>query len=155
MYKSTSAFYVLVEGPVISLNSSSIFSALHFHKRIADVAQTMFRLLGAAFVVVLLLLADCGEVQCHTKGLRLRRRQKNSTQAELAEQQFMRWVRFVGGLRHSVFGRALNKAFPSYTLTVDKKPSGGDFTTIQAAVDSLPLINLVRVVIKVNAGTYT
>ncbi|PKA64637.1 putative pectinesterase 53 [Apostasia shenzhenica] len=40
---------------------------------------------------------------------------------------------------------AMNKVFPSYTLTVDKKPGEGDFTTIQAAVDSLPLINLVRV----------
>ncbi|PKA64636.1 putative pectinesterase 53 [Apostasia shenzhenica] len=79
----------------------------------------------------------------------------NATEARMIEQQFMRWVKFVGSLRHSVFRRAMNKVFPSYTLTVDKNPAKGDFTTIQAAVDSLPLINLVRVVIKVNAGTFT
>jgi pectinesterase len=61
----------------------------------------------------------------------------------------------MGSLDHSIFKQALNKVFPSYTITVDKNPSAGDFTSIQAAVDSLPLINLVRVVIKVNAGIYT
>lgn len=66
----------------------------------------------------------------------------------------MRWVRYVGGLRHSVFKRALNKVIPSYTLTVDKNPSKGDFTSIQDSIDSLPSVNLVRVVIKVNAGIY-
>ncbi|KAJ0986359.1 hypothetical protein J5N97_004715 [Dioscorea zingiberensis] len=73
----------------------------------------------------------------------------------MIEVQFMRWVKFMGELRHTLFGKALNKLFPSYTLTVDKNPSAGDFTTIQDAIDSLPFINLVRVVIKVNAGTYT
>ncbi|XP_009406172.2 probable pectinesterase 53 isoform X1 [Musa acuminata AAA Group] len=118
----------------------------------------MFRFQSVAFIIILLVLVDSGQVHCHTKGLRPGRRvppRVNSTSAGMVEQQFMRWVRLVGGLRHSVFGRALNKAFPSYTLTVDKNPSVGDFTTIQEAVDSLPLINLVRVVIKVNAGTYT
>lgn len=68
--------------------------------------------------------------------------------------QFMKWVKFVGTLKHSVYKTAKNKIFPSYTLTVDKKPSSGDFTTIQDAIDSLPIINLVRVVIKVHAGVY-
>ncbi|OAY62718.1 putative pectinesterase 53 [Ananas comosus] len=79
----------------------------------------------------------------------------NATETQLVELQFMRWVRFIGGLKHSVFKRALNKAFPSYTLTVDKNPSLGDFTSIQDAIDSLPFINLLRVVIKVNPGIYT
>ncbi|XP_020099220.1 probable pectinesterase 53 [Ananas comosus] len=78
----------------------------------------------------------------------------NATETQLVELQFMRWVRFIGGLKHSVFKRALNKAFPSYTLTVDKNPSLGDFTSIQDAIDSLPFINLLRVVIKVNPGIY-
>ncbi|KAM7509601.1 hypothetical protein LguiA_020054 [Lonicera macranthoides] len=66
----------------------------------------------------------------------------------------MRWVRFVGTLKHSLFSTAKNKLFPSHTLTVDKNPATGDFTSIQAAIDSLPFINLVRVVIKVHAGVY-
>ncbi|KAI5333438.1 hypothetical protein L3X38_023569 [Prunus dulcis] len=77
------------------------------------------------------------------------------TQAQFSEQQFMKWVRFVGRLKHSVFKTAKNKLFPSYTLHVAKNRAAGDFTTIQDAIDSLPFINLLRVVIKVHAGVYT
>lgn len=81
----------------------------------------------------------------------------NATRVEAIERQFTRWVRFMGGLGHSTFNRALSRAFlPTRTLVVDaKNPPPGGFASIQAAVDSLPLINLERVVIKVNAGTYT
>ncbi|TVU20544.1 hypothetical protein EJB05_36757, partial [Eragrostis curvula] len=81
----------------------------------------------------------------------------NATRVEAIERQFTRWVRFMGGLGgHTTFNRALNRGFlPTRTIVVDKSPGAGDFTSIQAAVDSLPLINLARVVIKVNAGTYT
>ncbi|KAE8666849.1 putative pectinesterase 53 [Hibiscus syriacus] len=67
----------------------------------------------------------------------------------------MQWVKFVGSFNHSVFKSAKNKLFPSYTITVDKNPAAGDFTTIQDAIDSLPSVNIVRVVIKVHAGVYT
>ncbi|KAK1290095.1 putative pectinesterase 53 [Acorus calamus] len=115
-------------------------------------------------LLLLLLLLTSQEVSCHTKGLKPSRPQPaapggrypaNLTQTQLIERQFTRWVRFVGRLRHSAFSVAKNKVFPSYALVVDKNPSKGDFTTIQAAVDSIPPINLVRVVIKVNAGIYT
>uniref|UniRef100_A0A0D9WIT8 Pectinesterase n=1 Tax=Leersia perrieri TaxID=77586 RepID=A0A0D9WIT8_9ORYZ len=83
----------------------------------------------------------------------------NATAVEAIERQFTRWVRSIGGRRHSTFQRALYRGlFPSSprgVIVVDKIPGAGDFTSIQAAVDSLPLINLARVVIKVNAGTYT
>ncbi|KAK3161904.1 hypothetical protein QOZ80_1BG0082910 [Eleusine coracana subsp. coracana] len=79
----------------------------------------------------------------------------NATRAEAVERQFMEWVRFMGRLRHSTFQHALAREFPSYSLVVDKNPAFGDFTSIQDAVDSLPVINLIRVVIRVNAGTYT
>lgn len=79
----------------------------------------------------------------------------NMTQVQFSEQQFMKWVKFVGGLKHSFFGTAKNKLFPSHTMHVSKKPSKGGFSSIQAAIDSLPFINLVRVVIKVHAGVYT
>lgn len=77
------------------------------------------------------------------------------TQAQYSAQQFMKWVDFVGSLNHSVFKIASNKVSTSNTITVDKNPKLGDFTSIQHAVDSLPSLNLVRVVIKVHAGVYT
>jgi len=79
----------------------------------------------------------------------------NMTRVQYSEEQFMKWVNFVGSLKHSVFKAAKNKLVASYTLHVDKNPSAGDFTSIQEAIDSLPSINLVRVVIKVHAGVYT
>ncbi|KAF3335037.1 putative pectinesterase 53 isoform X2 [Carex littledalei] len=110
---------------------------------------------------ILVIINSTTQVMCHTKGLRPGRHvpinplPENSTRAQLIEKRFLKWVQFIGGLDHSIYKQALNKLFPSYSITVDKNPAAGDFTSIQAALDSLPLINLVRVVIKVNAGTYT
>ncbi|KAE9613994.1 hypothetical protein Lal_00016474 [Lupinus albus] len=111
-------------------------------------------------LVLLLLLQNPISTQSHTKGIRPGRSEGNGvttnmTKVQFSEQQFMKWVKFVGGLKHTVFGTAKNKLFPSLTLQVSKNPSKGDFSSIQAAIDSLPFINLVRVVIKVHAGVYT
>ena len=110
--------------------------------------------------VLLLFLQNSSRVHCHTKGLRPRRSEgkglsTNMTRVQYSEEQFMKWVNFVGSLKHSVFKAVKNKLVASYTLHVDKDPSVGDFTSIQEAIDSLPFINLVRVVIKVHAGVYT
>ncbi|XP_022960662.1 probable pectinesterase 53 isoform X2 [Cucurbita moschata] len=111
-------------------------------------------------VLVLLLSQSLTLTHCHTKGLKPKTSPKtvlpeNSTTTQFSEQQFMKWVKFVGSLRHSVFRTAKNNLFPSYTLHVAKNPAVGDFTSIQDAIDSLPSINLVRVVIKVHEGVYT
>ncbi|KAK7319939.1 hypothetical protein RJT34_04668 [Clitoria ternatea] len=111
-------------------------------------------------VVLLLLLQNPSSTQCHTKGMRPRPYagsglSTNMTKVQISEQQFMRWVKFVGGLKHSVFKTAQNKLFPSHTLHVSKNHGKGGFSSIQAAIDSLPFINVVRVVIKVHAGVYT
>ncbi|KAL2453656.1 putative pectinesterase 53 [Abeliophyllum distichum] len=108
---------------------------------------------------ILFLLLNASNVLCHTKGMKPKRNSGkqlsvNMTQVQYSEQQFMKWVNFVGSLKHSLFKTAKNKIFPSYTLTVDKNPAFGDFTSIQDAIDSLPMINLVRVLIKVHAGVY-
>ncbi|KAL6224092.1 hypothetical protein ACLB2K_002948 [Fragaria x ananassa] len=112
------------------------------------------------YVTLLLLVLHSTQTLCHTKGIRQGNSAgkvhlgQNMTRAQFSEQQFMKWVKFVGNLKHSVYKNAKNKLFPSYTLNVDKNPSRGDFTTIQDAIDSLPFINLVRVVIKVHVGVY-
>ncbi|KAI4377080.1 hypothetical protein MLD38_014766 [Melastoma candidum] len=106
---------------------------------------------------LLLLLHNVTPAASHTKGLRPGRHPATNatTRYNYTEQEFMRWVAFVGGLNHSVFSAARNRLFPSYTLVVDKNPAAGDFTSIQDAIDSLPAVNYVRVVIKVHAGVYT
>ncbi|KAJ6435289.1 hypothetical protein OIU84_000472 [Salix udensis] len=100
----------------------------------------------SVYVFVIVLLLNSGQTLCHTKGLRTGNSGRvppviNGSRVQFSEQQFM-------NLKHSVFRAAKNKIFPSYTLIVAKNPSLGDFTTIQEAIDSLPFINLVRVVIK-------
>lgn len=109
--------------------------------------------------ILLLVLDAITPTLCHTKGLQPKRNTwkqlgANLTQTQYSEQQFMKWVNFVGSLKHSLFSPAKNKLFPSYMITVDKNPARGDFTTIQQAIDSLPFVNLIRVVIKVHAGVY-
>ena len=115
---------------------------------------------NSVYVFVIVLLLNSGQTLCHTKGLRTGNSGRvppviNASRVQFSEQQFMKWVTFVGSLKHSVFKAAKNKIFPSYTLIVAKNPSLGDFTTIQEAIDSLPFINLVRVIIKIRAGVYT
>jgi pectinesterase len=113
-------------------------------------------------LLLLLLLQNPIRIHCHTKGIRPRRSSRNKgiglstnmSRVEFSEQQFMKWVDFVGSLKHSVFKTAKNKLSASYTLHVDKNPALGDFTSIQEAIDSLPSTNLVRVLIKVHAGVY-
>lgn len=114
------------------------------------------------FTLVLVFLVQIPPpTYCHTKGLRPGRHNSgpglsiNRTQIQNSELQFMKWINFVGSLKHSVFKTAKNKLFPSYTLHVSKNPAIADFETIQEAIDSLPNINLVRVIIKVHAGVYT
>ncbi|KVH93865.1 Pectinesterase, catalytic [Cynara cardunculus var. scolymus] len=106
-----------------------------------------------SLLILLLVLDATTQTLCHSKGLKPKRNTwkqlgVNLTQTQQSEQQFMKWVNFVGSLKHSLFSTAKNKLFPSFTLTVDKNPATGDFTTIQQAIDSLPFVNLVRVVIK-------
>ncbi|XP_071724749.1 probable pectinesterase 53, partial [Rutidosis leptorrhynchoides] len=111
--------------------------------------MSKFQALLCIFVITLLNLRQA-------KSIMMKQQEAiNVTRSQLAEQQFMIWVKFVGSLRHSVFKAAKNKLFPSLALTVDKNPDLGDFTTIQEAIDSLPDVNLIRVVIKINAGVYT
>lgn len=119
----------------------------------------MAKLVHICSLFIILLLNISTQTLSHTKGLKPKRNTwkqlgANLTQTQYAEQQFMKWVNFVGSLNHSLFTVATNKLFPSFTLTVDRNPATGDFTTIQDAIDSLPFVNLVRVVIKVHAGVY-
>ncbi|KAK7245469.1 hypothetical protein RIF29_40315 [Crotalaria pallida] len=115
---------------------------------------------SAIFLIVL--MQNPIRTHCHTNGIRPVRISAgnnnvptNVSRVQFSEQQFLTWVSFVGSLKHSVFKSAENKLQVSYTLHVDKNNYGGDFTSIQEAIDSLPLINLERVVIKVHAGVYT
>ncbi|KAJ8425963.1 hypothetical protein Cgig2_033892 [Carnegiea gigantea] len=112
-------------------------------------------------LLLLLFLLHCS--MCHGRHIRSHKKHNdpkqltmNMTQTQRnSEEMFMKWVNFVGSLNHTLFKEAKNKVSPSFTLSVSKNLATGDFTSIQDAIDSLPDINLVRVVIKVNAGIYT
>ncbi|CAA0838618.1 Probable pectinesterase 53 [Striga hermonthica] len=121
--------------------------------------MSCFRLtLQVAALILVVLMVKASNVACHTKGIRPKRASRvapvNATQVEYSQQQFIKWVDFMGSLKHSLFKTAKNKVFPSYTLTVDRNPLYGDFTSIQQAIDSIPLVNVLRVLIKVHAGVY-
>ncbi|ERN10857.1 hypothetical protein AMTR_s00027p00247950 [Amborella trichopoda] len=71
------------------------------------------------------------------------------------EEAYLKWVRNMGSLTHSIFSTAMkNKPKPSMYITVDKEPGSGDFVSVQEAIDSLPDGNGVRVVICIHEGVY-
>ncbi|KAL9154231.1 hypothetical protein ABFS82_10G101600 [Erythranthe guttata] len=87
---------------------------------------------------------------------------KNATKLNYSEDQFTKWVKYVGSRNHpsstrNNYSAKKNNAMevPSLTITVDQNPEYGNFRTIQDAIDSIPMVNLDRVVINVHAGIYT
>ncbi|KAK9108956.1 hypothetical protein Sjap_017016 [Stephania japonica] len=60
----------------------------------------------------------------------------------------------MGSSPHSQFDKAENKVKTCRNITVDKKRKFGDYFTIQKAIDSVPIVNLCRVVIYVYPGLY-
>ena len=77
------------------------------------------------------------------------------------EAEFMRWVQYVGSRPHPTPGSTasfvtVDQKAPSRSyITVDGQPSAGHFTTIQAAIDSVPDNNVLRVKIVIAPGIYT
>lgn len=80
-----------------------------------------------------------------------------SNDLAVVEQGYLNWVNFkqhAPHLNHSLFQKAKNKFKPCKTIKVNKNPRLGNFVTVQKAINSLPVINLCRVVIFISAGTY-
>ncbi|KAL9461691.1 hypothetical protein AB3S75_004645 [Citrus x aurantiifolia] len=80
-----------------------------------------------------------------------------SNDLAVVEQGYLNWVNFKQHalhLNHSLFQKAKNKFKPCKTIKVNKNPRLGNFVTVQKAINSLPVINLCRVVIFISAGTY-
>lgn len=75
----------------------------------------------------------------------------------MVEQGYLNWVNFkqhAPNLKHSLFQKAKNKFKPCKTIKVNKNIRIGNFVTVQKAINSLPVINLCRLIIFISAGTY-
>lgn len=81
-------------------------------------------------------------------------RRDNTLKVANQENDYLNWINRMSSRNHSVFQQAKNKLVPCKFIKVNKNPKFGDFTTIQKAIDSIPIINLCRVVISVIPGTY-
>lgn len=73
---------------------------------------------------------------------------------KIAEEGYLDWIRRMSFRNHSHFEEAKNKFVPCKIIKVHKNPKYGDFTSMQKAINSIPVVNLCRVVISVSAGTY-
>lgn len=87
------------------------------------------------FIFLLFINTNHLIILCHSK--------RTTPNVESSEEQFFKWN-----------SNNNNKVSPSI-ITVDQDPTLGNFQSIQSAIDSLPKINTVRVIIKVHAGVYT
>ncbi|KAJ4873797.1 putative pectinesterase 53 [Raphanus sativus] len=75
------------------------------------------------FLLLLVIFLCSTQTNCHSKGIRLRpRNQKNvntTSQSQNPEEEFMKWVRFVGSLKHSVFKAArTNSSLHIHSLSI-------------------------------------
>lgn len=93
-------------------------------------------------IILFLFFMDPSNIRifCHSKPI------KNMTRAESEswEQQFLKLVDFDASGKGS-----------KMIITVDKNPRNGNFTSIQHAIDYVPVNNRIRVIIIVHAGVYT
>lgn len=97
--------------------------------------------------VLLLVLSSSGNCSSHSH-------RKNRLRGGGTEKAYFKWVKNVGSRNHSIFEEAKNKFTVCKRIKVNKNWKLGDFTTVQKAINSIPIINNCRVVISVAAGTY-
>lgn len=81
-------------------------------------------------------------------------RRDNTLKVANEEKDYLNWIHRMSSRNHSVFQEAKNKLEPCKFIKVNKNPKFGDFTTVQKAIDSIPIVNSCRVVISVSPGTY-
>lgn len=70
------------------------------------------------------------------------------------ENAYMKWVTQQASMKQPVFQKRKNKFKPCRIIKVNKNPRLGDFVTVQKAINSLPVVNLCRVVIYISSGIY-
>lgn len=99
------------------------------------------------FILLLLVLGGSGNCSSHSHSHR-----KNRLRG--IEKAYFKWVQNVGSRNHSIFEAAKNKFTVCKRIKVNKNCRLGDYTTVQKAIDSIPIVNNCRVVISVAAGTY-
>lgn len=97
--------------------------------------------------VLLLVLSSSGNCSSHSH-------RKNRLRGGGTEKAYFKWVKNVGSRNHSIFEEAKNKFTVCKRIKVNKNWKLGGFTTVQKAINSIPIINNCRVVISVAAGTY-
>ncbi|KAG9131059.1 hypothetical protein Leryth_006808 [Lithospermum erythrorhizon] len=95
-------------------------------------------------ILILLMINSCSCIS-HSK---------SSNELKVAEEGYINWVKSWGSLKHTPFQEAKNKLKPCKTIKVHKKSKKGGFTSIQQAINSIPIFNQCRVVIYVAKGTY-
>ena len=71
------------------------------------------------------------------------------------EEAYLNWVKKMGSFKqYSLYQKAINKFDPCLIIKVNQNPRLGAFTSVQKAIDSLPIVNDCRVVISLDAGIY-
>ncbi|KAF7136273.1 hypothetical protein RHSIM_Rhsim08G0035100 [Rhododendron simsii] len=70
------------------------------------------------------------------------------------QEAHQKWVKHMGSFNHSLSQRGNNKPKPCLRIKVHKNPKKGKFVSVQEAINSLPVVNLCRVVISVSKGIY-
>ncbi|KAJ0041178.1 hypothetical protein Pint_28409 [Pistacia integerrima] len=69
------------------------------------------------------------------------------------ENAYMEWVRQRASMKQPVFQEGKKNLKPCRIIKVNKNPKFGEFATVQKAINSLPVVNLCRVVIYISPGT--
>lgn len=107
--------------------------------------------LNLFMLLLFLLLFRCGNCSSNSNSHSY---SLSMNELKATEEAYFNWVHNVGSRNHSLFEEAKNKFTVCKRIKVHKNPKFGDYTSVQKAIDSVPIVNNCRVVISVSAGIY-
>lgn len=136
---------ILLTLPLPHQLQHSYFKAFYSAKKTTTMPMPMVFTATLKLFLLILLVQNTNSVS-HKRG--------SEKRLVVIQEAHQKWVKHMGSFNHSLSQRGNNKPKPCLRIKVHKNPKKGKFVSVQEAINSLPVVNLCRVVISVSKGIY-